>query len=612
MPIALPSLGVALAAALRTLRRFPLAILAAAIATFASILSIDEVGADWLQARLMATASLGIPLFIAATLLAERQRRRGAAQVVLGIVGAAILLTYFALWPHWSDQVRFGRYAQLSIAFHLLVAFGPVANGGRLNAFWQFNRVLLERAVLTAVFTGTLFLGLALALLALDKLFGVDVPSGAYGRLWAVTGFLFSAWLFLGGMPEHPEALEERRDYPAELRVFTQYALVPLVSIYLVILTLYLGKVVVTWDWPSGWIGWLVSGVAGVGILSLLLVHPIADDPEQRWINTFARQFWIAILPSVVMLWLALYQRVHQYGITERRYFLIVLSVWLAAAAVYFVVTRSKNIRLIPISLCVGSLVTLAGPWGAYSMSERSQVGRLRETLQRNGMFAGGTVRRPTREVSTADRAEISAIARYLIENHGTGAIAAWFADTSARHTVLAAGTLGRGATPWQTEKWAGILVSRLGVEYASRGAIRSGAQHSDYGAPEPVQLPVRGFDYLLVIRDSARAEADSVLQAVWSRRPLEVRIVRSGQTLLAVPLDSLLARIREQAARRSRTEAAGAGLLGERYPELFVTEAEGREWRARVFVRQVAVQDSAGSRRVEQLRGRVLVALKR
>ena len=41
--------------------------------------------------------------------------------------------------------------------------------------------------------------------------------------------------------------------------MFAQYTLVPLVSMYLVILTLYFGKVVVTWDWPQGWIGYLVS-----------------------------------------------------------------------------------------------------------------------------------------------------------------------------------------------------------------------------------------------------------------------------------------------------------------------------------------------------------------
>jgi len=624
MPLALPSLGAAAVAAQRTLRRFPLVLAAAALAAAASVLTIEDVGPDALHVRLILTASLGIPLFLAAALLAERQPRRAAAQIALGAVGIVLLAGFFAGWPHWSEPVRLGRFFQLGVAFHLLVVFAPFAGRDGRNAFWQWSRVLLERAIVAAVFTGTLFLGLVLALAALDKLFGVDVPPTAYPRVWAVIAFVFNTWFFLGGVPEDPAALEERRDYPAVLRIFAQYALVPLVSVYLVILTLYLGKVVVTWDWPSGWIGWLVSGVASAGIFALLLVHPIIDDPEQRWIATFARQFWIGVLPSVVMLWLALYQRVHQYGITERRYFLILLSLWLAALAVYYGVTRSRNIRLIPISLCVGALLTIAGPWGAYAVSEGSQVGRLRATLERNGMFAGATVRAPARAVSAEDRAEISAAARYLLETHGSGAIAPWFADTSARRVVRAAGERGRES--WdQADRWADTIVTRLGVAYVSRAAARMGANYTNYSAPVATELSVRGFDYLLTIGEAAKGQPDSGFHATWSHRPLAVRVVRAGDTLVVVPLDSMLIRLRARDAQRPRQAAAapgpggpGAGGPGrpravvEPRSELFIADAESPAARARVYVGGITVKDSAGTRRVESVTGRVLLALKR
>jgi hypothetical protein len=621
MPLALPSLGAAVTGAQRTLRRFPLVLAAAALAAAASVLSIEDVGPEWLHARLITTASLGIPLFLAAALLAERQGRRAAAQVVLGLAGAVLIAGFFAGWPHWSDPVRFGRYVQLSVAFHLFVVFVPFARTGPRNAFWQFNRVLLERAILSAAFTGTLFLGLVLALAALDKLFGVDVPNTAYPRVWAVIAFVFNTWFFLGGVPEDPAALEERRDYPAVLRVFAQYALVPLVSVYLMILTLYLGKVIVTWDWPSGWIGNLVSGVAAAGIFALLLVHPIAEDAEQRWIATFARQFWLAVIPSIVMLWLALYQRVHQYGITERRYFLILLSLWLAGLAVYYGVTRAKTIRIIPVSLCVVALLTIAGPWGAYTVSERSQVGRLRATLERNGMFAAGAVRAPAREVSAEDRAEISAVVRYLLETHGTGAIAPWFADTSARRVVLAAAERGRESLD-QGDRWADTVVTRLGVAYVSRSAARMGALYTNYQTGDAAALPVRGFDYLLPIRDASKGGPDSVSVATWSRRPFAVRVVRGRDTLVVVPLDSMLARLRAREAGRpggpDMLRSAGAPramaprTVVEPRSELFTTEGESRSARARVYVRLIAVKDSAGTRRIESLTGRVLLALKR
>jgi hypothetical protein len=320
------------------------------------------------------------------------------------------------------------------------------------------------------------------------------------------------------------------------------------------------------------------------------------------------------------MLWMAIWQRVSQYGITERRYFLILLSLWLAGLAVYYGVTRAKTIRVIPVSLCIVALLSFAGPWGAYAVSEGSQVGRLRATLERNGMFAAGTVRPPAKEMSADDRAEISAVVRYLLETHGTGAIAPWFADTGARRVVRTAGERGRGSLD-QGDRWADTVVTRLGVEYVSRAAARMGALYTNYQTGEAAALPVRGFDYLLPIRDTNKGEPDSVSVATWSRRPFAVRVMRGRDTLVVVPLDSMLAKLAERDASRARPRAPQRGRGGvtvetrniqEPRSELFTTEGESRSARARVYVRLIAVKDSAGTRRIESLTGRVLLALKR
>jgi len=620
MPVALPSLGTAVVAAERTLRRFPLALFAAALAATGAVLGLQDVGPEWSHERLMASASLGIALFTALRLIGERLRRPELATALLSVGGAALLVGFFMGWPSWSEATRGGSYLQLSVIFHLLVVTGPFLGRALPNAFWQYNRGLLERGILTAAFTGTLFIGVALALVALDKLFGVDVPPTAYPRAWAVIGFVFSSWLFLGGVPEDPAALEERRDYPAVLKIFSQYALVPLVSVYLVILTLYLGKVVVTWAWPNGWIGNLVTGVATAGIFAILLAHPLAEDPDQRWIATFARQFWLAIIPSIVMLWLALYQRVHQYGITEARYTVIALSIWLFALALYYVIGRSRNIRVIPVSLGVLAIVTFAGPWGPYAVSERSQVGRLRTVLERNGMLVNGALRRPAHEVGVEDQAEISGVLRYLITDHGTSSIAPWFADTNARRLVLTAGVRGV-ETGLAAEAWSSIVARRMGVPYVTRTVGPAGVRNFSYTSDEAGAIPVRGYDYLVTFRDTVLRTTDTSFTATWSRRPFAVRIVREADTLLVIPLDSMYARLRAEAKRPGATAAnprrnGRMMFVSENVAtlpaDLFVTEAEGKGVRARVYVRLIAGKDSAGTARVETVTGRVLLAVRK
>jgi hypothetical protein len=246
-----------------------------------------------------------------------------------------------------------------------------------------------------------------------------------------VLTFVFNPWFFIAGIPEDFGALETLTEYPRGLRAFTQYVLVPIVAIYLVILTLYLAKVLVTRQWPSGWIGYLVSGVAGVGILSWLLVRPLEERAEHAWVKTFTRGFYIALMPAIVMLWLAIWKRVEQYGITERRYFLIILSLWLAGIAVYYTVSRSRNIKVIPATLCAIAVLGFAGPWSAYSVARASQTRRLASVLERNGLLANGELRPAPAPsaVSDSDATAIRAGLRYLIETHGRRSVDRWIGD---------------------------------------------------------------------------------------------------------------------------------------------------------------------------------------
>ncbi len=598
MTLQLPSLGTVVAAALRTLRRFPLVILAAALAATAAILMADDMGPGWLRDPLLAASVLGIPLLTAVALFTERRAWHPALRLLPWLLAVAVLAGVHAAWPAWPDQVRAVRAVQLGVAFHLAVAFLPFQGRYTPNAFWQFNRVLFLRGLGSAISSATFFAGLALALAALDQLFGVDVPETGYFRLWVLIAFVFNTWFFLGGVPEDPNALEAWKDYRAALRVFAQYTLVPLVSVYLLILTVYLVKVVVTWDWPSGWIGWLVSGVAAAGILTLLLVRPIADDPAQKWVAAFARIFWIAVMPATVMLWLALYQRIAQYGVTEPRYFLLVLSLWLAAMAGWYTVTRSRDMRLVPASLCVLALATYVGPWGAYATSARSQVGRLTGILERNGLLEAGGTPAPARRVSDEDAREVSAVVRYLTDTHGTARLASLFpAPTAARLG------LGRRRARRNTEAHVKTVVTALGVPYVERWE-RAGAGYHYFTASTSSAgaVPLEGYDLLVRIRPAEDSVVpDTGVTAVLVPAARAVRVRRGTTVLVDVPLDSPLAVARR--APRTTANAIPAGRLH--------ATAEARGVRAAVWIRSMTGIDSAGGIRPTRATGDVLVDLR-
>jgi hypothetical protein len=479
-------------------RRFPLALLCGVIAAVAGILLVDAGEGEEVYLRILYAASLGLPLFIGLEMVAERRDWSVVGRVVAISAGALLLLAIYLLRQGWSEDVALDRYFQLWLGLHLFVAVGPYLGVNEQNGFWQYNMSLFLRFLVATLFAVVLYFGLSIALLAIDNLFGLDVDGEWYGRLWFILAFVFHPWFFLGGVPHDFAALESRRLFPHGLKVFGQYILAPIVALYLVILTAYLGKVLVTQEWPSGWIGWLVSSVAVAGILSLLLLRPIEETEENRWVRTYARWFWVALIPSIGMLLAAIWKRIDQYGVTERRYFLVVLSLWLAGIALFYIVRRRGSLKVIPATLAVGAFVTLAGPWGAYAVSERSQVDRLREILARNGMLADGRISAPATEPTFQDRREMSAVVRYLVGTHDVEAIEPWFESGLA--DVDTVGIDPGRMTDDEIETRTESIVARMGVGYVNRWAGMAGDEYNLQAVNDAEPLDVSGRDW--AVRD--------------------------------------------------------------------------------------------------------------
>jgi len=537
-----PTLAPILEGAARGLRRMPLAVAAGAVATVAAIMRIEDIGTEEHVAAVLWSAILAIPLLAALRVLAGRHGWRAPAGWIPDGLAVVALAGFAVAWTGWSEPAQAARVVQLLTVFVLLLAVAPYLRGPEGHGFWAYNRALLERLVLAVFFAVVLFAGAAVALAALDNLFGVDVAGTAYPRLWFAAILFLAPWFFVAGIPTDFDAREDEPVYPRGLRVFTRFVLLPIVALYLLILLAYFAKVLLTWEWPSGWIGWLVSAVAAAGIASLVLAHPLAARPGDRWVGTYARAFYALLLPAIVMLWLAIWQRVQQYGITENRYFLVVLSVWLAGIAVYQLVTRARGIRVIPLSLAVGALLTFAGPWGAYAVSERSQVGRLAGLLRRHGMLVDGRATPAVADVPAADRREISAVLRYLAGTHGLDAIAPWFDGRFAEIDTVASGD-----GQWRRgDERARLIAAWLNVGYVSAW-LGAPTQWFSYTAdPGDPALDLAPYDSILFVRQGV-ATAGAGLRARAGDGGRSVHVYEDGTLLARLPLDSLLAALRAE-----------------------------------------------------------------
>lgn len=421
----LPSLESLAAHFLRMLKRFPLEMLFALTGTYAGLQmtrpAYSAEDATW--PALLICSALGLVFSLSASAYSETVPGKPFLRWLLRAGVLLLSAVYFFTFPERLHESDYYRFCLLAVTGHLLVSVAPFHARGHIDSFWQYNKALFLRFLTAALYSAVLFAGLSVALLALDELFGVVIKGRLYGQLWIVIAGLFNTAMFLSGVPAMaPEpddgnvSPEAGSAYPKALKVFTQFVLVPLVSIYVIILLAYELKILVQWDLPRGWVSNLIIAFAVFGILSLLLVFPVRNTSGNKWIYWYGKAFYWIMLPLTALLFLAIGKRIHDYGMTVERFIVLATGCWLLFTALYFLAGRKENIKLIPASLIVVSLLTAAL---AFPASTRSQQKRLLSIFQRNGMLEGDRVVPAGLLPGPGERREITSIIRYLYAMEG-------------------------------------------------------------------------------------------------------------------------------------------------------------------------------------------------
>ncbi|UCG61568.1 MAG: DUF4153 domain-containing protein [Candidatus Zixiibacteriota bacterium] len=429
-----PSYDAVIKGAARTFARYPFALLSAIFATIVTVMLVEQPQPEnhQLLERLQLTGALGIAFFVALVHFAEKMRWRKQANLALQFGGLVLLLVYYLTLPEdvFDAYIDVVRFLLLAIGLHFLVAVLPYVADKQVQGFWQYNKSLFLRFLTAALYSGVLYVGLTIALAAADHLFNMDVPSERYFQMWLITVGIFNTWVFLAGVPVDLHRLSDDYAYPKGLKVFTQYILLSLVALYFVILIAYEAKIIIEWNWPKGWVSHLVLWYSVVGILSALLLHPLKEQSGNRWIQAFTTWFYRLLIPLVILLFLAIMRRISDYGITENRYFVLAMAIGLGIAVLYFIISRKKDIRIIPGILCILAFLSALGPWSAFSISLSDQQGRLEGMMIRYNILVDGTIQKTQEKIPLEDRRQLSSIVSYLNDWHGPDSFSGWIEDS--------------------------------------------------------------------------------------------------------------------------------------------------------------------------------------
>ncbi len=485
----LPSLDLILSSAFATIIRFPLACLSALLGTVSAIMIIERIGDEDFRMKLILCAALGLVLFFNYALWAERSQTKKLYKYAIQILLLLALAGYYFSLSDKFSELDGIRFFVLNVTLHLISSYIVFIKSNRVEEFWNFNKNLFVRILTSGLYSGVLTFGLNFALVAIDNLFDVKIDGKIYGEISVVIAGLFNTIFFLNGVPKGTE-IHEPLTYPKGLKNFTQFVLIPLVVIYLVILLSYESKILVSFSLPEGWVSILILVFSVVGILSMLLVYPLRHLSDHKWISQFSKWFFILILPLIGLLFWAIGYRISSYGVTIERYYVFTLACWLSFITLYSILKPNYHIKVIPISLSIVGLISLYGPQSAGGVAQMSQTNRLKELLQIH----------QTKGLTFEQRKEISSTASYLFKNFNHNNLQPYFPKAFKNDTSDLKLTIND------------VLISE-NIEFVSR--YSSNEDYGDYFSASLQQdkaYPVQPYDMMwLTFRNTTNDYKDKV-----------------------------------------------------------------------------------------------------
>ncbi len=360
-------------------------------------------------------------------LFGERRAIGAVPRHLLSLVLAAAVGT--ALW-YWD---RLGvAFPALFVAAVLTIPLAPYVRR-EPEGFWAFIWRLTHALALAFIAIIVFCLGLSAIFASIDYLFGIDIKSSLYGHIWSIglgfVGPLFALSLIPTTFPER-DAPDAADVFVAGIRILSDFVAVPLLAAYVAILHVYALKIIVEGELPKGQIGWMVLSF-GLALLALrVVVHPMSD--LARAPTRFFLRYWaIGLVVPLVLLVVALQQRVATYGVTPERYALGLFALFLGVVLLAQLLPRLRaDVRVIPALGALALFLGSFGPWGMFAVSTRSQMDRLMQHLAEAGVLEDGRIS-ATPKFSRGDAEDVRSIVNMLVEIRRTDRLKPFFAGRS-------------------------------------------------------------------------------------------------------------------------------------------------------------------------------------
>lgn len=404
-----------------SLARFPLAI--AFLAGIAVMLSV-QINTYWNLSNYLLACAVGAVSAAALQTAWERFFKGVPARLALMGLSLAFAGAYYLAIrtaDMWSPEIGV-RTAVLLFALVVAFLWLPVIRSrvGFNESFMAAFKSLFHSLLYSAVIMG----GLAAIIGAVDRLIW-PLDNRIYAHTANLVFVLFAPVFLLSLIPVYPGKQEEDGDFadgdkrdeavaartacPRFLEGLVSYIVIPLVSVFTLILAAYILLNIRSEFWTDN----LLESMLIAYAIAVILVNILASRLHNRFAALFRKISPKVLIPIVLFQIASSFLTVSDVGLTYSRYFVILFGIFaVCAGAVLSVLPPRKN-GIIAALLIAFAAVSILPPVDAFTVSRANQIRLLETTLERNGMLLDGAIV-PSGSVPEADKKKIVSSVEYL------------------------------------------------------------------------------------------------------------------------------------------------------------------------------------------------------
>lgn len=353
---------------------------------------------------------IAIPLSASVELIREKylENKRSSFFRIISFFGIFLFIFFLKIFfkNHFATETI--NITATILIFYVLFYLIPIIY--RNEDKEKYLQSVVGNQMITIGFSIVLFLGLSAIVGTIDVLL-INLPNTIYFDNFVFSASVFGVAFFVSRLKEKDESLKDY-NLPKIVEVLICYILIPLILIYTAILYLYFVKIIFTLKMPKGIVSHLVLWYTTFSLFIIIMATPITY--KNKFAKFYKKYFPLISIPLILLALFSINERIFQYGVTENRYLVVILILWLLFNMIFII---KADVKWVLISFIFAVLVAIFSPFNLVNVSINSQNKRLERILKKNGIIQNKKFINKNNELSQRTKNEIMSIIDYFYNN---------------------------------------------------------------------------------------------------------------------------------------------------------------------------------------------------